>query len=154
MARPKVLRLFLTPIYRIMYKLTQFLCGIDLPYTVRVGRRVKLEHFGGMILVAQSIGNDVIIRQNTTIGIKGTSSLEDRPVIGNRVDIGAGAVILGPVHIGSDSIIGANSVVVDDVLSGTVVGGVPAKVIRGGTCQLPCCDPQVQQTERRMLAGG
>jgi serine O-acetyltransferase len=127
--RPRILRLPLSVIYRVMAKLGEWLGGIFLPYTVRLGRRVKLEHFGGMILVAQAIGDDVIIRQNTTFGIVRLSQLQDRPVIGNRVEIGAGAVILGPVEVGDDAVVGANAVVVRDVAPGSVVGGVPARVI-------------------------
>lgn len=128
--RSRVLRAPLTLLYRAMFKVVQWVCGIMLPYTVRVGRRVKLEHFGGMILVAEAIGDDVIIRQNTTFGISGLDRLHDRPVIGNRVEIGAGAVIVGRVHVGDDAIIGANAVVVRDVPAGAVVGGVPARLIR------------------------
>ena len=128
--RPRLLRLPLTLIYRIMYKAGQVWAGIDLPYTVRVGRRVTLEHFGGMILIAQSIGDDAIIRQNTTFGIASLEGLKDRPVIGNRVQIGAGAVVLGRIHIGDGAVVGANAVVVRDVPAGAVVGGVPAKVLR------------------------
>ena len=120
----------LSVIYKAMYKFGQWMGGIMLPYTVRVGRRVKLEHFGGMILVAQSIGDDVIVRQNTTFGIAGLNALTDRPMIGSRVEIGAGAVIVGRLHIGDDAIIGANAVVTKSVPPGAVVGGVPARLIR------------------------
>lgn len=130
MGRSKLLRVPLTLIYRVMYKVTQWLCGIQLPYTVRVGRRVRLDHFGGMILVAQSIGDDVIIRQNTTFGIAGLGAMQDRPVIGNGVEIGAGAVIIGRLHVGDGAIVGANAVVTRDVPAGAVVGGVPARIIR------------------------
>ena len=130
--RPKILRAPLTVLYRIMYKLCQWICGIMLPYTVRVGRRVRLDHFGGMILVAHTIGDDVIIRQNTTFGIAGLGSMHDRPIIGNGVEIGAGAVVLGRIHIGIRARIGANAVVVRDVPPGAVVGGVPARIIRPG----------------------
>ncbi|WP_415639292.1 serine O-acetyltransferase [Paracoccus nototheniae] len=88
-----------------------------------------------MILVAQWIGDDVTIRQNTTFGIARLDALQDRPVIGDRVEIGAGAVILGAVSIGDDAIVGANSVVRRDVAPGTIVGGVPAQVI--GRTELP-----------------
>jgi len=128
--RPRLLRAPLTLLYRVMYALGQRSGGIMLPYTVRVGRRVKLEHFGGMILVAQQIGDDVIIRQNTTFGIAGLDALAARPVIGNGVEIGAGAVIVGPVLVGDGAVVGANAVVTRDVPPGAVVGGVPARVLR------------------------
>lgn len=126
---PKPLRVPATLIYRIMFRWVSRSTGIYLPYTVRVGRRLRLEHFGGMILVAQSIGNDVTIRQNTTFGIARLDALQDRPVIGNRVEIGAGAVILGSVLVDDDAVVGANAVVRRDVPKGSVVGGVPARVI-------------------------
>lgn len=130
LVRPRLLRLPLTLFYRAMYKACQWFGGIMLPYTVRVGRRVRLDHFGGMILVAQAIGDDVIIRQSTTFGIAGLGDLEGRPVIGNGVEIGAGAVIVGSIWVGDGAIVGANAVVTKPVPPGAVVGGVPAKVIR------------------------
>ena len=128
--RPKLLRAPLSLIYKLMAKSCEWFGGIMLPYTVRVGRRVKLEHFGGMILVAQAIGDDVIIRQNTTFGIVGLHALTARPVIGNGVEIGCGAVILGGIHIGDEAIIGANAVVTRTVPARAVMGGVPARLIR------------------------
>jgi serine O-acetyltransferase len=128
--RGRIFRAPLTLVYLSMTKLGEWLAGIYLPYTVTVGRRVKLEHFGGMILVADSIGDDVIIRQNTTFGIASVDELEAWPSIGNRVDIGAGVVVVGKIHIGEGAIIGANSVVVRDVPSEAVVAGNPARVIR------------------------
>jgi len=127
--RPKLLRAPLTLIYRLFNKMSQFWFGMKLDYTVKVGRRVKLEHFGGMILGAREIGNDVIIRQNTTFGIRSTDDLNAKPIIGNFVDIGAGAVIVGNVTIGDNAIIGANSVVFTSVPPDAVVMGVPGKVI-------------------------
>jgi serine O-acetyltransferase len=128
--RPKLLRAPLTVFYRIMAKLCEWVCGIYLPYTVVVGRRVKLEHFGGMILVANRIGDDVIIRQNTTFGIASLDDLQGRPDIGDRVQIGAGAVVIGPVVIGPDTVIGANAVVTRSLPAGVVAAGVPARVVR------------------------
>jgi serine O-acetyltransferase len=127
--RHRLLRAPVTLLYRILYKLVQILGGIDLPYTTIVGRRVKLEHFGGMILVARSIGDDVIIRQNTTFGVRNTRELNGKPIIGNRVDIGAGAVLLGHIRIGDGSVIGANAVVLDDVPPGSLAVGVPARIL-------------------------
>lgn len=121
MSQPRVIRAPMTLIYLVMRKTCQILCGIKLDYTVEVGRRVKLEHFGGMVLGARSIGNDVVIRQNTTFGIKSASDVNAKPRIGNRVNIGAGAVIVGDISIGDDTQIGANCVVWFDVPANSVV---------------------------------
>ncbi|SFR19370.1 glycosyltransferase family 2 protein [Poseidonocella sedimentorum] len=130
--RSRLLRAPLTLLYRAMAKRCEIRGGIMLPYTVRVGRRVKLEHFGGMVLVAQWIGDDVTLRQNTTLGIPDTGRLQDRPVIADGADIGAGAVILGAVLVGEGAVIGANAVVRRDVPPGAVAGGVPARILREG----------------------
>lgn len=128
--RSRALRVPMTLIYRIGAKAAQWFCGMDLPYTVVVGRRVKLEHFGAMILVARAIGDDVIIRQNTTFGISRPQCPGQRPTIGDRVDIGAGAVLLGGITIGHDTVIGANAVVTQDQPSCALVVGAPARVVR------------------------
>lgn len=128
--RPKLLRAPLTLLYRIMFKATEIFCGIKLSYNVPVGRRVKIEHFGGMILGARSIGNDVIIRQNTTFGVASPRDLNAKPTIGDRVDVGAGAVVIGDIRIGDGARIGANAVVLEDVPAGALVAGVPARIIK------------------------
>ena len=130
--KPKVLRAPLSLVYRIGARLTQWFAGIDLPYTVNVGRRVTLEHFGGLILVARAIGDDVTLRQNTTLGIARTDRLRDWPVIGDGADIGAGACILGRVEIGRGAKVGANAVVLKDIPEGSVAVGVPARIVRKG----------------------
>ena len=127
--RPRLLRAPATLVYRAGAKSCEWVGGIMLPYTVLVGRRVRIDHFGGMILVAQAIGDDVVIRQNTTFGIARTDDLQGRPMIGRGVEVGAGAVVVGPIVVGDGAVIGANAVVVRDVPAGAVVGGVPARVI-------------------------
>lgn len=125
----KLLRAPLTILYRILNKFTQLFFGMKLDYTVKVGRRVRLEHFGGMILGAREIGNDVVLRQNTTLGIRSTDDLNAKPILGDFVDVGAGAVIVGNVTIGEHSVVGANSVVFTNVPPGSMVMGVPARII-------------------------
>ena len=127
--RWKFFRAPLSLLHRFLGKACEIVCGIYLPYTVQVGRRVRLEHFGGMILVPRKIGNDVIIRQNTTIGIKTLADLDARPSIEDGVRIGAGAVLVGRITIGSNSFIGANAVVDFDVPPGSKVIGNPGRIV-------------------------
>jgi serine O-acetyltransferase len=130
MGRTKLVRAPLTLLYRFLVKWVEWTCGITLPYTVRLGRRVRIWHHGGMILHAESIGDDVHIRQNTTFGIARKDALHQLPVIEDRVDIGCGVAILGAVRVGHDSVIGANAVVVKDVPPHSLAVGVPAKVVK------------------------
>lgn len=128
--RTKVVRAPLTLIYRVLYLGVEIATGISLPYTVRVGRRVRIWHQGGIILHARSIGDDTQIRQNTTMGVARTDRLTAIPTIGARVDIGCGACILGAVVVGDDARIGANAVVLADVPVGCTAAGVPARIVR------------------------
>ncbi len=130
MSVPRVFRLPFTLLYRFAFKWVEWTCGITLPYTVKLGRRVRIWHHGGMILHAQRIGDDVHIRQNTTFGIARKDALHQLPVIEDRADLGCGVAVLGAVTIGHDSTIGANAVVVKDVPPGSVAVGVPAKIIK------------------------
>ncbi|MFO0954447.1 MAG: hypothetical protein U0835_25470 [Isosphaeraceae bacterium] len=127
--RPKLLRAPLSLFYRFLYRWVEWTCGVSLPYTVKVGRRVRIWHHGGMVLHARSIGDDVQIRQNTTFGVARSDRLEDLPTIGDRVDIGCGACLLGAITVGDDSRIGANAVVLVDVPPGATAVGVPARII-------------------------
>lgn len=109
-------------LYKVLEKLVEWFCGISLKYTVVVGRRVRIWHHGGMVLGALSIGDDVHIRQNTTFGVKRRGDPRWlKPVIGDRCDIGAGAVIVGSIEVGHDSVIGANVVLAQSVPPNSVV---------------------------------
>ena len=122
------LRLPFSILYKILKLLSQILTGIDLPCEVTVGRRFKIEHFGDIIISGDTVfGDDVVIRNGVTVGLKRTHE-RGAPVIGNRVDIGAGAKILGAIRIGDDVAIGANAVVLQDVPSQSLAIGVPAQI--------------------------
>jgi serine O-acetyltransferase len=128
--RSRPLRLPCSFAYKLAYLFVLWFWGIQLEYTVKLGRRVRIWHHGGMVLGAREIGDDVQLRQNTTFG---SARLDDRfakPSIGDRVDVGCGAVILGGIHVGHDSGVGANAVVTRDVPPHCVVAGVPARVVK------------------------
>jgi FkbH-like protein len=118
-----------TVAYRALEKGIEIFGGITLPYTTKLGRRVRLWHHGGMIIGARAIGNDVHIRQNTTIGVAQTWRDDDLPIIEDGADIGCGASILGPVVVGRNAKLGANAVVLEDIPEGATAMGNPAQVL-------------------------
>lgn len=128
--QPKLLRLPFSITYKFLNKWVEWTCGISLPYTVKLGRRVRIWHHGGMILHAAAIGNDVILRQNTTLGVARTDHNFELPVIEDGADVGVGVCVLGAVRVGRNAVIGANAVVLADVPDNAVAVGVPAKVVK------------------------
>jgi len=125
---PTLLRKPFSLLYKLLKVAGQILTGIDLPCETRVGRRLLIEHFGGIIISGDAvIGDDVVIRNGVTIGLRRTGE-RGAPVIGNGVDIGAGAKLLGRITIGDGAVIGANAVVLQDVPAGALAVGIPAQV--------------------------
>ena len=128
--RTALLRKPLSLAYKFMKIGVQIATGIDLPCEARVGRRLVIEHFGGIVVSGDAvIGDDVTLRHGVTLGLRRTG-VPGAPVIGNGVDIGAGAKILGPVCIGDGAVIGANAVVLCDVPAGALAVGIPARIKR------------------------
>jgi serine O-acetyltransferase len=131
--RPKLARAPLSVLYRMLFRAVRNFYGIELPYSVQLGRRVVFEHQHGIVVHGDTvIGDDCIVRQGVTLGIRRMDGLDQAPVIGNSVNIGAGAKILGHVTVGDGAAIGANAVVLDDVPAGALVTGIPAKVTSRG----------------------
>ncbi len=128
--QPKLLRAPLSILYRALYRKIRNVYGIDLPYTVQLGRRVIIEHQGAIVIHGYCcIGDDSIIRQGVTLGNRYLERPFEAPKLGDRVNVGAGAKILGAVSIGSDVNIGANAVVLLDIPPGKTAVGIPAKIL-------------------------
>jgi serine O-acetyltransferase len=124
--QPALLRKFFSLIYRVLFKLIQIITGIELPCEAVVGRNFVIDHFGGIIISGYAkFGDDCRIRNGVVVGLRRVEE-KAAPVIGNNVDIGAGAKLLGPIRIGNNVIIGANSVVLSDVPDNSVAVGIPA----------------------------
>lgn len=133
--RSPLLRAPLSLLYRFLFRRVRNRYGIELPYSVRLGRRVVFEHQSGIVIHGASvIGDDCIIRQNCTLGIRRVDDLGGAPVLGRGVDVGAGACILGAIKIGDHARIGANAVVLTDVPASALAVGVPATIASNLTC--------------------
>jgi serine O-acetyltransferase len=131
--RPRLLRAPFSVIYRIMFRHCRNVYGIELPFSAQVGRGVVIEHQGCIVVHGASvIGDRCIIRQGCTLGIRRMSDAADAPVLENDVELGAGAILLGKIHIGASAQIGANAVVLTDVPAGFLAIGVPAKIMELG----------------------
>lgn len=116
-------------VYKISYKVVQILTGVEFPCEAAAGQGTRIDHFGGIIISGYaSFGDYCVIRQGVTVGLKN----EENPVgprIGNYVNIGAGAKIIGDITIGDHVDIGANSVILTDIPANSIAVGIPARII-------------------------
>jgi serine O-acetyltransferase len=127
--KPRLLRAPLSVLYRVMYRRIRNHYGIELPYSVELGRRVIFEHQHGIVIHGRvKLGDGCVIRQGVTIGNRTLDKPLDAPMLGKNVNVGAGAKVLGDITIGDDAVIGANAVVMQDVPAGALAVGVPAVV--------------------------
>ena len=115
-------------IYKFLYKLVQILTGIEMPCEAEVGDNFLIDHFGGIVISGYAkFGDNCRLRNGVVVGLKNVTE-PCAPQIGNNVDIGAGAKILGNIKIGNNVNIGANSVVLTDVPDNAIAVGVPAVI--------------------------
>lgn len=116
-------------LHLLLSKWIEITCGITIGDTASIGRRLVIEHFGGIVIHGHAVmGDDCVIRHGVTIGNKTPDKPLDAPTLGSRVNIGAGAKLIGKITIGDDCFIGANAVVLISVPSGSIAVGVPAVV--------------------------
>ena len=114
---------------RVLTQLTRFLTGIEIHPGATIGRRFFIDHGMGVVIgETAEVGDDVMIYHGVTLGGRTMQQVKRHPTIGDRVTIGAGAKILGPLTVGDDSAIGANAVVTRDVPAGSIATGIPAVV--------------------------
>lgn len=111
-------------------KLAEIVTGISIPARCEIGDGLYIGHYGSIILAPEArIGHNCSLAQNVTIGIAGGADDRGAPTIGNRVFIGAHAVIVGRITVGDDAVVCAGSVVSRSVPARAVVMGNPARVV-------------------------
>ena len=116
---------------RLISQFARFLTGIEIHPGATIGERFFIDHGMGVVIGETTIiGDNVLIYQGVTLGGTGKDTGKRHPTICDRVTIGAGAKVLGSITIGSDSNIGAGSVVIDDVPEHSTVVGVPGHVTK------------------------
>lgn len=120
----------LTPLAILIRAFIRIVFSADIPYQLEIGKGTRMPHdaLGSLFHPYAKIGKNCVIRHGVTVG--GRSGHKLLPIIGDYVDIGAHAMILGPVTIGDHSFIGAGAVVIKDVPPYAVVVGNPARIIK------------------------
>jgi serine O-acetyltransferase len=116
---------------RFLSNIARFLTGIEIHPAAKIGRRLFIDHGMGIVIgETTEIGDDCTIYHGVTLGGTSLEKGEKRhPTLKNGVIIGAGAKVLGPILIGDGARVGANSVVVKDVMEGATVIGVPGHLL-------------------------
>jgi serine O-acetyltransferase len=126
----KLLRAPLSLLYTMMYRKIRNSYGIEVPFTAKIGRRVVIEHQHGIVIHGFcEIGDDCVIRQGVTLGNRYLERPFEAPKLAARVNVGAGAKVLGAIALGEGSSVGANAVVLKDVPAGKTAVGIPAKIL-------------------------
>lgn len=126
--KPLLLRKIFSLIYKFFYKFIQIITGIEFPCEVEIGQHFIIDHFGGIVISGYAkFGDNCRIRNGVVVGLKNVNEPK-APEIGDDVDIGAGAKILGSIKIGNRVVIGANAVVIHDVPDDSIAVGVPATI--------------------------
>ncbi|HWU82028.1 MAG TPA: serine acetyltransferase [Methylophilaceae bacterium] len=122
----------LTALYWLLFRIIETLLITSIPKAAAIGAGLRIWHFGNIFIHPQTrIGVNCTLRQGVTIGNRSEGG--PVPVIGDNVEIGAYAQVLGDIHIGNDCKIGAMSVVLCDVPDGATAVGIPARVILPAT---------------------
>ena len=115
--------------------------GIEIHPAATIGRRFFIDHGTGVVIgETTQIGDDCTIYQGVTLGGTGKDTGKRHPTLGNRVMVGAGAKVLGPITIGNNVRIAAGAVVLTDIPDNCTAVGIPARVVRRGGEKVPDLD--------------
>lgn len=114
----------------IMTRFVEIFTGIQLHPSAQIGKGLYMPHFAGIVIgEGVVIGDNCDLYQHTTLGYSEVDGEPGYPQIGNRVLILAGAVVVGGITVGSDTLVGANAVVIESVPDHAFVGGVPGRIL-------------------------
>ncbi|CAM4008664.1 serine O-acetyltransferase [Janibacter anophelis] len=113
---------------RLLAYVSRSVTGVEIHPGAHIGRRFFIDHGMGVVVGETAvIGDDVMLFHGVTLGGTSGQRVKRHPTLGDKVMVGAGAKILGDIHVGSNVKVGANSVVVKDVPTGAVATGIPAQ---------------------------
>jgi serine O-acetyltransferase len=117
---------------RLLSQISRFLTGVEIHPGARIGKGFFIDHGMGVVIgETTEIGKNCVLFHNVTLGGTGKHKGKRHPTIGDNVMIGTGAIILGPVRVGNNVRIGANTfILMRDVPDNTTVAGTPGRIVK------------------------
>ncbi len=142
------LRIPLVP--RLLSAFARFVTGVEIHPGARIGRAFFIDHGSGVVIgETAEIGDHCVIFHNVTLGGTGKHRGKRHPTVGDNVLIGTGATLLGPITIGDNARVGANSFIhMHDVPPGCTAVGTPARLIKRAGVRVDEELPRTQLSER------
>ncbi|HWR84020.1 MAG TPA: serine O-acetyltransferase EpsC [Candidatus Deferrimicrobium sp.] len=130
---------------RLLSQIVRFFTGLEIHPGAKIGKGFFVDHGAGLVIgETTEIGDNCVLFHNVTLGGTGKHQGKRHPTLGNNVLVGTGAILLGPIRVGDDVRIGANSfVVMRDIPSGCTVAGTPARIIKRNGYS---CDEELPKT--------
>ena len=129
-------------IARAISQISRGLTGIEIHPGAQIGKRFFIDHGMGVVIgETAEIGDNVMLYHGVTLGGTGKDKIKRHPTVGDNVLIGAETIVLGPINIGSNTKIGAGSVVLEDIPANVTAVGSPTKIVRKDGMRIKPTDP-------------
>ena len=138
---------------RLLSHITRFMTGIEIHPGAKIGKGVFIDHGMGVVIGETSeIGDRCLLYQGVTLGGTGKESGKRHPTLEANVVVGAGAKVLGGIYVGTNTRIGAGSVVVKNVASNSTVVGIPGRIVHQSGVKInPLAHSALPDTEANVL---
>lgn len=132
----------------LFYHLNRVIYSVDIHPAAKISPGVVIDHGTGIVIGSTAeIGRGTVIYHGVTLGAKYITTGKRHPTIGENVVLGAGCKVLGPIYVGNNVKVGANSVVLYDVPDNSTVAGIPARIVSSNKAKSSLEDDSVCRKE-------
>jgi serine O-acetyltransferase len=136
---------------RLLSQISRFWTGIEIHPGAKIGKGFFIDHGMGVVIgETTEIGDNCVLFHNVTLGGTGKHKGKRHPTLGNNVMVGTGAILLGPIKVGNNVKIGANTfILMQDVPDSTTVAGTPGRIVKinGQSVSIKLSPSKIKQTK-------
>jgi serine O-acetyltransferase len=136
---------------RLLSQISRFWTGIEIHPGAKIGKGFFIDHGMGVVIgETTEIGDNCVLFHNVTLGGTGKHKGKRHPTLGNNVMVGTGAILLGPIKVGNNVKIGANTfILMQDVPDNTTVAGTPGRIVKinGQSVSIKLSPSKIEQTK-------